>query len=275
MPEVEKRASIKTRENLELLKNKLSKLAKLKNEFSAKTWLYREPHYIRLRDCSDKEAIIITVKKGTYNSLAREEYEIEIKKEDANTFKKILESFGFRNPVYIETKSTVYENNNFSYQITESKQLGIILEIEKITSDENKIKQISEKIGKELQSLGLEELPAETYQKMIDAMYMNARETRIYRYTSDDEGIFSAGKRLLPEELVDEVIEKKKWLKKPDLPEGNYRFYLTEKGNEKYEQTLLHSHKKYLKNINLEEYSRENLNKIIYEDEYQIVEKLK
>ena len=69
----------------------------------------------------------------------------------------------------------------------------------------------------------------------------------IYRYTSDGEGVFSAGKRLLPKNLVEEVIEAKKWLIKPKLPEGNYRFYLTEKGKEKYEETLLLSHKKYLK----------------------------
>jgi len=38
----------------------------------------------------------------------------------------------------------------------------------------------------------------------------------IYRYTSDGEGVFSAGKRLLPKNLVEEVIEAKKWLIKPN-----------------------------------------------------------
>ena len=62
----------------------------------------------------------------------------------------------------------------------------------------------------------------------------------LYRYTTEGEGVFSAGKRLLPNELVAEVLERKKWLKKPELKEGNYRFYLTKKGKKMYEKTLLY-----------------------------------
>lgn len=98
---------------------------------------------------------------------------------------------------------------------------------------------------------------------------------KIYRYTTNGEGVFSAGKRLLPKELIDEVIENKKWLVKPILQKGVYLFYLTGKGKEKYEKTLLNSHKKYLSNIKLEIYEKEKLVKIVYEDEYQIVEKFK
>jgi len=95
----------------------------------------------------------------------------------------------------------------------------------------------------------------------------------LYRFTSEGEGVFSIGKRLLPKNLVDEVIESKKWLIKPDLPKGEYRFYLTKKGKEKYLETLFKSHKKYLKDINVEKFGREELRNIIYEDEYQVVVK--
>ncbi|MBS3093917.1 hypothetical protein J4456_05040 [Candidatus Pacearchaeota archaeon] len=64
----------------------------------------------------------------------------------------------------------------------------------------------------------------------------------LYRFTTNGEGVFSAGKRLLPKELIDEVNENRRWLTKPDLPEGNYQFLLTEKGMKKYEQTLFLSH---------------------------------
>ena len=98
---------------------------------------------------------------------------------------------------------------------------------------------------------------------------------KIYRYTTKGEGVLSAGRRLMPKELTDEVLENKKWLVKPELTEGVYLFYLTEKGREEYEKKLLNSHKKYLTDIKLETHEKENLKKIVYEDEYQIVEKLK
>lgn len=97
---------------------------------------------------------------------------------------------------------------------------------------------------------------------------------KLYRYTANGEGIFSIGKRLLPQELVDEVNEHRKWLHKPNLPQGNYRFYLTEKGKEKYEQTLLRSHKKYLTDIKQEVIEMNSIRNIVYEDEYQIVEEV-
>ena len=97
----------------------------------------------------------------------------------------------------------------------------------------------------------------------------------VYRYTTNGEGVFSAGKRLLPEELVEEVLERKKWSKKPKLKYGNYIFYLTEQGKEVYEKTLLLSHRKYLPNIKLETISYDSLENIIYEDKYQIVVEVK
>ncbi len=99
-------------------------------------------------------------------------------------------------------------------------------------------------------------------------------QQKLYRFTTNGEGVFSAGKRLLSTSLIDEVIEAKKWIPKPTLPKGNYRFYLTEKGKKQYEKTLLHSHKKYLANIKCESINRDELKNIIYEDDWQVVEKV-
>ncbi len=96
----------------------------------------------------------------------------------------------------------------------------------------------------------------------------------LYRYTTNNEGVWSAGKRLLPKDLVEEVLEAKKGLPKPKLPEGDYRFYLTESGKRKYESTLLLSHKKYLTKIKKEKIQRHKIINIIYEDEWQVVEKV-
>ncbi|MBI5126705.1 MAG: hypothetical protein HZA80_03005 [Candidatus Taylorbacteria bacterium] len=95
----------------------------------------------------------------------------------------------------------------------------------------------------------------------------------LYRYTSNGEGIFSAGKRLLPESLVDEAWEARKWMPKPSLPEGEYRFFLTEKGKVQYESTLLKVHQKYLSNIKMEEIDPHTIGEIVYHDEWQVVVK--
>ena len=96
---------------------------------------------------------------------------------------------------------------------------------------------------------------------------------KLYRYTTKGEGTWSAGKRLLPEHLVDEVNEARKWLKKPDLPEGHYTFYLTDAGKSKYEETLFHLHKQYLEDIKVEESELSPKSHIVYRDKYQVVTK--
>lgn len=94
---------------------------------------------------------------------------------------------------------------------------------------------------------------------------------KFYRYTSNGEGIFSAGKRLLPENLVSEAWEARKWMPKPQLPEGDYVFFLTYQGKKQYEKTLLDVHGKYLPNIKCEEIGSSNIGAIYYEDKWQVV----
>ena len=94
---------------------------------------------------------------------------------------------------------------------------------------------------------------------------------RYYRFTTNNEGVYAAGKRLLPEELIDEAWEKRKWLKKPDLPSGEYQFLFTKKGKEKYEETLFHVHQKYLENIVCHTVESDTIGEVVYQDEYQIV----
>lgn len=98
------------------------------------------------------------------------------------------------------------------------------------------------------------------------------KQEKLYRYTSNGEGIYSIGKRLLPENLANEAWEARKWLPKPVLQPGEYLFFLTEKGRRKYEETLLRIHEKYLDNIELHQlYQDELTEEVIYQDEWQIV----
>lgn len=97
---------------------------------------------------------------------------------------------------------------------------------------------------------------------------------KLYRYLANGEGVWSAGKRLLPKALVGEANQNRAWLKKPELSDGNYRFWLKELGKEQYEQTLYKTHQKYLPNITVEEKDENELGEVAYEDEFQVVERL-
>ncbi len=108
-----------------------------------------------------------------------------------------------------------------------------------------------------------------------DFVLVSRNKKNVYRYTTNGEGVWSAGKRLLPEELVEEANKNRAWLKKPQLPEGNFRFWLTAQGLKMYEQTLLNTHKKYLPEIKLEKKEKDEFSNIVYEDEHQVVEEVK
>ncbi len=103
-------------------------------------------------------------------------------------------------------------------------------------------------------------------------------EEKLYRYTTNSEGTFSAGRRLLddqPQERIDRILEgvkkNKEWLIRPELEEDNLEFYWTEKGRERYEKNFLPIHKEYLPNIQMDTINLSALpGKIIYTDENQI-----
>lgn len=98
-----------------------------------------------------------------------------------------------------------------------------------------------------------------------------ASPEKLYRYASQGEGVFSIGKRLLPKYLAEEADEAWKWLPYPELPEGEYQYFFTEKGKEKYEKTLLLVHKKYLSDIRCEEAGSPGSSRVAYEDEWQTI----
>ena len=55
---------------------------------------------------------------------------------------------------------------------------------------------------------------------------------------------------------------------------GEYHFYLTQRGKEFYEKTLLPVHEKFLEDISCETVEKESLKYISHEDEFQVIEKV-
>jgi len=114
-------------------------------------------------------------------------------------------------------------------------------------------------------------ISAEEYLKLENLTLVSLCREKFYRYTSEGQGIWSAGKEQLPEDLVDEAWEQRKWMPKPDLSPDSYRFFLTKKGKEKYEGTLLKTHKKYLFNIECHTVQSSEIGEIVYRDKWQVV----
>lgn len=102
-------------------------------------------------------------------------------------------------------------------------------------------------------------------------VFSAASPEKLYRYTSQGEGVFSIGKRFPPKYLAEEADAARKWLPCPELPEGEYQYFFTEKGKEEYEKTLLPVHKKYLSDIQCEEAGSPESSRVAYEDEWQTI----
>jgi 8-oxo-dGTP pyrophosphatase MutT (NUDIX family) len=90
------------------------------------------------------------------------------------------------------------------------------------------------------------------------------------RYESGGRGTWDVGKEEMPEELLQKILESKAWLKRPELPEGEYTSYFTPSGAEKYEKTLLPIHRKYLAEIDKKQQERSDTEPA-YEDEHQVL----
>jgi hypothetical protein len=99
---------------------------------------------------------------------------------------------------------------------------------------------------------------------------------KLYRYTSEGEGIFNKERESLPDSMIDEGHKARAWLPKPDLDVENFSFYLKEKGNNEYKKKLLPFHQKFLKDIECEELEIDvQVDDVVYQDEWQIALKNK
>jgi hypothetical protein len=92
---------------------------------------------------------------------------------------------------------------------------------------------------------------------------------KLYRYSSQKKDILSPD--TLSPEYRAEAAPAGKWLVRPELPPGEYRAFLTEKGKEEYEKMLESVHKKYFTDIVCEEIKQSEINGIVYEDEWQSI----
>jgi hypothetical protein len=114
-------------------------------------------------------------------------------------------------------------------------------------------------------------IPESKRRSVRHLLYMT--DETLYRYTAGGKGIFMQEDDLTPAELRPAIEAGKSWLPQPHL-ECDCQFYMTAKGKEMYEMVLKPLHEAYMPPIECEEVQRSQLNEVVYEDEYQVGEKM-
>ncbi len=169
--EIEKRALL-SKVEFKSCREKVAKLGKYVDRFSFKSFLFCEPEYLRIRIVKGKLEAEVTKKIGNYNDTAREELNEFVKLSKLRKYISQIKKQRFTECVSIQTESEVYQFNGVSVQFNDIEFLGRIIEVEALTEDEKEIPRLKKEVTETMKLLGLKELNAKTYQKMMNEMYV-------------------------------------------------------------------------------------------------------
>lgn len=98
---------------------------------------------------------------------------------------------------------------------------------------------------------------------------------KLYRVTYNDKGIYNELKRIVGKDTWLSLLslEAFTWLPKPPSYSIENRSYFTKKGFEKFTKETLPIMSKYLDREKIKIETFNNIQNIMYEDEYQVIEK--
>lgn len=169
--EVEKRAHLKNNEEYNQCKAYLDSRAAPLEKVEMETYLFLQPHYLRVRFEKESEIVTITHKSGTYGDPARKEIDVKLARSELFHFFELIEALGYKECSHLKSISYSYNLEGFRVDLTTHEHLGDIVEVEAVTEKESEIPELEERISKTIKSMDLEELDSDTYQKMMDEMY--------------------------------------------------------------------------------------------------------
>lgn len=175
--EVEERARIKDKEEHERVRKILKKTYKEKKKRTYTAYLFRKPHYLRLKYVGKYENAKLEVKKGTYADGGRLELAVDIKKKDVPTIIRMLPLLGYKEHAHLKIVREKFVNKDFEVIIKSDKYMGTILEAEKIVKDKKQIKKANEDVKKEIKRLGLKLMQWKEYKAVIDNQFKKSRKT--------------------------------------------------------------------------------------------------
>ncbi|MFA6461986.1 MAG: CYTH domain-containing protein [Candidatus Woesearchaeota archaeon] len=170
--EIEKRSLIASKSDFNKLKTHLQSNFKYLGTKHMKTFLFRTPSYLRIRLIKNEPEIVITHKSGDYYDPAREEIELELNKNQLSSFISLINHLGFKQCSCIRSERRSYRYNGLKIELNQIEHLGMIVEIEAITTKKKEISKLNRKVKNTMDSLNLKELKPAQYQRMLDKMYL-------------------------------------------------------------------------------------------------------
>ena len=162
--EVELRSFI-DKVKFEELKDFFTKKGNLLKEDKQLTYYFDSPEDLRIQ-LNDKGSKI-WLKKGKIHDEAREELEIECAKDDFGNLKQLFETLGYLVEVVWKRDRLVYDWSDVKVSLDFTEGYGYILELEKLTTEENK-KEALTMLRSKLKELNITPTPRSVFEERYD-----------------------------------------------------------------------------------------------------------
>lgn len=170
--EVEIRSFI-TKEQYEELLEFFKENAKLEKEDSQETSYFDCDEDLRIQ--KNNTGAKVWLKKGKLHDEHREEIEIKFEKEDFGTLEKLFLTLGYNTQIKWFRSRHQYEWEDITVCIDYTKGYGHIVELEKMSNQENQEKDL-EVLKKKLKHLGIELTPREQFEEKFKDYKKNWKE---------------------------------------------------------------------------------------------------
>lgn len=176
--EIEIRSFI-TRGEHKKLEKILRKKAKFIDSIKEET-LYFEAKNKDLRLRKDKKNAYLILKEGKIHDDSREEIEVKIKREDFNKIERLFKKLGYKEKIRWFRKRIIFKSGKIKILLDDTKGYGLILELEKIGTVEEKEK-VHKYLEQEIKSLGVKITPREVFEKKFKYYKNNWRKILKYK----------------------------------------------------------------------------------------------
>ena len=169
--EVEKRALLKNISEFNRCRQFLLDSGIFIKEENFKSFLFKDPYYLRLRVKQNDNFSVVAHKANTNYEGVRQEIELKLDSDQTLKFADIINNIGYKKCALISTRRLIFEYQNVSLELNDVENLGLILEAEVITDQETEIISIQNKIDEIFNQLKVEELNLDIYKQMKEKLY--------------------------------------------------------------------------------------------------------
>lgn len=166
--EIEKRSLFTSKARFDRCQRHVKNHAKFVGKHVFKSFLFRNPEYIRIRIIKGHKNVIITRKSGTYHDAARKEHNQTIKLSKLRGYLQKIKSQGFEECVCFKTISYAYKLDDLRVDFNTITYLGKIVEVEALTKNKRLVPVLKQKVSATMKKLNLHELSPTKYQKMMN-----------------------------------------------------------------------------------------------------------